>query len=68
VHNGTLETWVDPVAGRIRQPRPAARFSRTPATVAASLSTKGADTDAILADLGHNPDDIAQLRADGVVV
>jgi len=68
VHNGTLETWVDPVAGRIRQPRPAARFSRTPATVAASLSTKGADTDAILAELGHNPDDIAQLRADGVVV
>jgi len=67
VHNATLETWIDPVAGRVRQPRPAARFSRTPAAVAASLSTKGADTDAILAALGHGPDDIAQLRADGVV-
>jgi hypothetical protein len=35
--------------------------------VAASLSAKGADTDAILAALGRGPDDIAQLRADGVV-
>ena len=67
VHNGTLVTWEDPVAGRVRQPAPAARFSRTPASVAASLSTKGADTDAILTELGRTPADIDALRASGII-
>ena len=67
LHNETLVQWQHPLAGTIRQPRPAARFSLTPAGVAASASLKGGDTDEILSELGRSPEQIAGLRADDVV-
>ncbi|MGE0622961.1 MAG: CaiB/BaiF CoA transferase family protein [Pseudomonadales bacterium] len=53
-----------PVAGRIRQPRPAARFDRTPAGMQRHAPTLGEHSDEILAELGVDP---APLKAAGVV-
>jgi crotonobetainyl-CoA:carnitine CoA-transferase CaiB-like acyl-CoA transferase len=64
---GMLVDDVHPVAGRIRQPRHAALFGVTPAVVGGPAPTLGGDTDAVLAELGVNPTDIARLRAEGVV-
>ena len=41
-----------PVAGRIRQPRAAARFDKTPTTLARPAPTHGQHTDEILKELG----------------
>lgn len=53
-----------PVAGRIRQPRPAARFDRTPAGMQRHAPTLGEHSDEILGELGF---DSAALRALGIV-
>jgi crotonobetainyl-CoA:carnitine CoA-transferase CaiB-like acyl-CoA transferase len=66
-HNGTLVQWQHPLAGTVQQPRPAARFSLTPAAAATSASIKGGDTDQILSELGRSGEQIAALRADDVV-
>jgi crotonobetainyl-CoA:carnitine CoA-transferase CaiB-like acyl-CoA transferase len=58
---------VHPVAGRVRQPRHPARFTGTPAAPGGPAPTIGADTDAVLTELGL-ADRIAELRAAGVVV
>jgi formyl-CoA transferase len=50
-----------PVAG------PAAKLSRTPTRVRRGAPALGADTDAILAELGVGPDERRRLRADGVI-
>jgi len=42
-------------------------LSRTPAAVVAPLADKGADCDAILADVGFDSAEIAALRAEGVI-
>lgn len=49
------------------QPAPAPRWSRTPGAIPPPPPAAGADTDAVLADLGRTPEQIAALRADGVV-
>ncbi|MEM9040838.1 MAG: CaiB/BaiF CoA-transferase family protein, partial [Actinomycetota bacterium] len=67
VHNETLIEWEHPVAGTIRQPRPAARFSKTPAAAGATASLRGGDNDSILADLGRSADDITALRESGAI-
>jgi crotonobetainyl-CoA:carnitine CoA-transferase CaiB-like acyl-CoA transferase len=64
-----LEETVDPVLGRIRQPRPAAHFSRQrvgrpggrPAPAA------GEHTDEILEESGFSPQERSELRDSGVV-
>ncbi len=53
--------------GGVTQPAPAPRFSRYPAPVPAPPPRPGADTDAVLAGLGLDPDEVADLRARGVV-
>ncbi len=63
---GLLEDSVHPVVGRLRQPRPAPRFARTPATTGAPAPTLGQHTDEILAELGLAAR-TAELRAAGVV-
>lgn len=67
VHNETLQIWDHPTGGKIRQPRPAARFDKTPAAIATSASAHGADNDSILTELGRSADDIAALRDAGVI-
>lgn len=53
-----------PVAGRIRQPRPAARFDQTPAAMQRHAPTLGEHSDEILEELGF---DANALKAGGVV-
>jgi crotonobetainyl-CoA:carnitine CoA-transferase CaiB-like acyl-CoA transferase len=66
VANELLEEHEHPVAGRLRMPRPPARFSATPSSVGRPAPGLGEHTDEILAELGLG-DDAARLRADGVV-
>jgi crotonobetainyl-CoA:carnitine CoA-transferase CaiB-like acyl-CoA transferase len=53
-----------PQAGRMREPRPAARFSATPAEPGAPAPVMGQHSDEIVAELGL---DAAELRAAGVI-
>ena len=54
VANELLFELDHPVAGRIRQPRAAARFDRTPTTLDRPAPTLGQHTDEILAELGFD--------------
>ena len=63
---GVLEESVHPVAGPMRQPRPAPRFAATPAPTGGPAPTIGQHTDEILAELGLGAR-TAELRAAGVV-
>jgi len=64
VVNGTLEEHEHPVAGRFRQPRPAARFDRTPARMRRHAPLLGEHNDEVLAELGF---DAQALRDLGVI-
>jgi alpha-methylacyl-CoA racemase len=64
-HNRARGLFID-VAG-IRQPAPAPRFSATPAAHPSPPRPAGVDTDAILAELGLTPSEIADLRDRRVV-
>jgi crotonobetainyl-CoA:carnitine CoA-transferase CaiB-like acyl-CoA transferase len=55
-----------PRAGRLRQARPAARFSKTPAGLYRSAPLLGEHTREALADIGYSDADIDALLADGV--
>jgi len=63
---GMLEDSLHPTAGRVRQPRPPARFERTPARIAGPGPTLGQHSDEILRELGLG-DEIPRLRAAGIV-
>jgi crotonobetainyl-CoA:carnitine CoA-transferase CaiB-like acyl-CoA transferase len=64
VHNATFVERAHPVAGMLREPRPAPRFSATPARVSAPAPLAGQHTDEIVAELGLDP---VALRACGAV-
>ena len=63
---GMLEESEHPAAGRLRQPRPAARFTETPARTGGPAPTLGQHTDEILREIGLG-DRVAALRDAGVV-
>ena len=66
--NQILTEYDQPGLGRIRQPRPAAQFEKTPTNteqLAAALGQHGRE---ILADAGFKEDEIDQLVADGILV
>ena len=54
------------VAGVV-QPAPAPRFSTTPAQIGGPPPPVGADTDALAAAAGFNPDEIGKLRESGAI-
>jgi alpha-methylacyl-CoA racemase len=65
-HNKARQTFVE-VAGVV-QPAPAPRFSRTPGAISRAPADTGAHGAEILAEMGLSNSEIAQLRADGVIV
>jgi crotonobetainyl-CoA:carnitine CoA-transferase CaiB-like acyl-CoA transferase len=56
-----------PVAGPMRQPRPAARFEATPASLRSPAPVLGEHTDMVLGETGVDGAEIRALRAAGVV-
>jgi alpha-methylacyl-CoA racemase len=64
-HNVARETFV--VVDDVLQPAPAPRFSRTPGAIRNPPPLPGADTEAVLSEWGYAEDEIAALRAEGVV-
>jgi len=66
-HNGAIFERDHPVGGRMREPRPAARFDRTPAEPGRPAPLHGEHNDEILGELGIAAEERAQLRADGVI-
>lgn len=65
--NGTVIELEHPQAGPLRQSRPAARFEGTPVEMRHGAPTLGEHTDAVLREAGFERDEIAALRAGGVV-
>ncbi len=65
--NRVIEEHDDPALGRIRQPRPAARFGATPSAIRSMAPHLGADNDVILSELGYGRDEIDRLVGDRVV-
>ena len=67
VANGSLVESEHPQLGRIREPRPAARFEDTPAATPRPSPALGEHTEEILRELGRTNTQIARLQADGSV-
>jgi crotonobetainyl-CoA:carnitine CoA-transferase CaiB-like acyl-CoA transferase len=67
VINGIIEVHDDAVLGPVRQPRPAARFSITPAAVRRLAPYLGADNREIMTELGYSANDVDRLAAAGVL-
>lgn len=67
INNAIIETFDDPDIGPIRQPRPAARFSETPARIRGAAPALGAHNGGILTELGYSPADIQDLEKDAVL-
>jgi crotonobetainyl-CoA:carnitine CoA-transferase CaiB-like acyl-CoA transferase len=66
-HNGSFFESEHPEVGRLRQARPAARFSKTPQVPGGLAPALGEHTEAVLAELGYAAAEIAALRAEGVI-
>ncbi len=64
--NALLHHAEHPEAGPLRQTRPPATFSGTPAEPGAPARRLGADTEAVLAEAGYTAAEIAELVAAGV--
>ena len=64
---GDLVPIDDPVIGPVRQQAPYPRFVGEPVPVPSGAPRLGADTDAVLGELGLDADRIASLRDDGVI-
>lgn len=63
VANGIVVETTHPIAGRLRQARPAARFSATPAQIRQGGAALGEHTTQILGELGYTEADIASWTA-----
>jgi crotonobetainyl-CoA:carnitine CoA-transferase CaiB-like acyl-CoA transferase len=65
--NHILEDHDSPLLGRVRQPRPAARFDRTPSTIRKLAPTLGQDNDAILSEIGYSRDEVERLKQNRIL-
>ena len=65
--NELIEESQHPHAGPMRQPRPAARFDATPASIRRPAPLLGEHTNELLGELGLAGEEIAALRESGVV-
>ena len=63
INNELIEQMSQPTMGTVRQPRPAARFDRTPARIAGPAPRIGEHTDEILAEVGYSAGEITALKA-----
>jgi crotonobetainyl-CoA:carnitine CoA-transferase CaiB-like acyl-CoA transferase len=63
VANGIIVESEHPQAGRIRQARPAARFSGTPATIRRGGTALGEQTAQVLAEIGYSAAEIEALAS-----
>jgi alpha-methylacyl-CoA racemase len=64
-HNRARSTFVE--RDGVLQPGPAPRFSRTAPELGSAPVPRGADSEAVLADWGFTPAEIAELRRTGIV-
>jgi crotonobetainyl-CoA:carnitine CoA-transferase CaiB-like acyl-CoA transferase len=64
---GTVTTVDDPELGPLRMQNVPFRLAATPGAIRFAGRPHGADTDAILAELGLAPERVGQLRAAGAV-
>jgi len=62
VNNELIEYFEQPTLGTVRQPRPAARFDRTPSRIGGPAPRIGQHTDAILAEAGYSDTEIEALK------
>jgi len=65
--SGILEEHDTAQFGRVRQPRPAARFSVTPAGIRAMAPRLGEHNAEVLGDLGYTRPEIERLEREGVL-
>jgi crotonobetainyl-CoA:carnitine CoA-transferase CaiB-like acyl-CoA transferase len=63
IANGILVETDHDQAGRLRQARPAARFSETPATIHHGGPALGQQTHEVLAELGYSQADIEAMTS-----
>ena len=66
--NGTLVEYDHPLAGRLRQARPAIRFEGSPLSIRRGGSVLGADTREVLAEIGLGEEEIEMALASGAAV
>lgn len=67
VANGTLTTFEDPRAGKMRVARNPARFDGEHLPIRRHAPSLGEHTDEVLRELGRTSDEIAKLRADAAI-
>jgi crotonobetainyl-CoA:carnitine CoA-transferase CaiB-like acyl-CoA transferase len=65
INNALIEQMEQPSLGTVRQPRPAARFDRTPAGIGGPAPRIGQHTDTILAEAGYSAVEIEAMKQVG---
>ena len=66
--NDLLHIFDDPQLGQVRQPRPAARFDKSPSNIRSLAPGLGGHNAEILLELGYSPTLCEQLQKDGVLL